>query len=228
MAISISWLVTNQFPQQVYQFASATQILGIIVCFMICYLGYKAYQITKDRKYKYFFNGFLFLGLSFLANITLKTLLQFGYAKYFIEKRYELALAPFFLGYYFFLIGTMLAYASFAVLYSDIKRSNKVWLFYFWTVVAGIYTFRNEVLFNLFSAMLLSFTVLFTYEKYTENRNKDRLKVFWAFLSLFLFHALVIFQTQIPVFFVIRNIMLLTGLVLLLITLLKIHGRTKK
>ncbi len=226
MSFEISTLFSD--PQAFRLFSTIVQALGIVVAFMISYLGFKAYKLTNDRKYKYFFYGFLFLSLSFLANVILNILLRLGYAKYFVEKRYTPYIAPMFGIYYFFLIAVMLAYVSLAIVYSDIKKPNKIWLFYFWTFIVGVYTFRDYLLFNMFSALLLSFVVLFTFEKYRESRKKNQLAIFLAFLSLFLFHFLVIIEKYATIILPIRYIILLAGLVLLLVTLLKIHGRKKK
>jgi hypothetical protein len=229
MAFDISSLIgANNFPQWFYWATAGVQALGIVVSFVISYLGYKAYKLTTDKKYRYFFYGFLFLGLSFLANMVLNILIRSGYARYFVERRYDPYILPFFIVYYVFLIGVMLAYVSLSVVYSDIKKMNKVWLFYVWTFIIGIYTFRDQILFNMFSAVLISFVVMFTFEKYKEKKNKNMLVTCYAFLFLFLFHVLILAQEAIRIIFVIRYAMLLIGLVLLLLTLLKIYGGKKK
>jgi len=230
MGLDIGFLVAlREFPQWFYWATAGIQTLGIIVSFIISYLGYKAYKLRNEKKYKYFFYGFLFLGFSFLGNLALNILLRLGYARFFVEKRYELFIAPLFLVYYFFLIGVLLAYVSFAIVYAEIKKSNKIWLFYFWTFVIGIYTFRDQILFNMFSAIVLSFVMLYAYEKHkASRRDKSVYMIFLAFSSLFLFHILILVQSQIAIFLVIRFVFLLLGLVLLLITLLKIYGRKKK
>ena len=229
MAFDINSLISGtNFPAWFYWATAGVQILGFIVSFVISYLGFKAYKITKDSKYRYFFYGFLFLGLSFLANTVLNVLIRLGFAKYFVERRYDPYILPFFIIYYVFLIGVMLAYVSLSVVYADIKKMNKVWLFYVWTFIVGIYTFRDQLLFNMFSAVLISFVVMFTYEKYKEKRNKNMLMTVLAFAFLFLFHILVLAQEAFRIIFVVRYLMLLIGLVLLLVTLLKIYGGKKK
>lgn len=229
MAFDINSLVSGtNFPQWFNWATAGVQALGIIVSFVISYLGYKAYKLTKDQKYRYFFYGFLFLGLSFLANAVLNVLVRLGFAKYFVERRYDPYILPFFIVYYIFLIGVMLAYVSLAVVYADIKKMDKVWLFYVWTFIVGIYTFRDQLLFNMFSAVLISFVVVYTLEKYREKKNRNMLLTFLAFVFLFLFHVLILAQEALPIMFVIRYIMLLIGLVLLLLTLLKIYGGKKK
>jgi len=229
MGLDIAFLaVLKEIPPWFHLATGGIQILGIIVSFLISYLAYRAYKLTKEEKYRYFFYGFLFLGLSFLVNLAFNIILRLGYVKYFVEKRYELFIAPLFLIYYFFFIGVLLAYVSFAIVYAEIKKTNKIWLFYFWTFVIGIYTFRDLILFNMFAAILLSFVVLLTYEKYKQSKNTNKLFTFLAFSSLFLFHVLVLFQSQIAALIVIRYVILLIGLVLLAFTLLKIYGRKKK
>ncbi|HME87301.1 MAG TPA: hypothetical protein VKE88_02720, partial [Candidatus Nanoarchaeia archaeon] len=136
---------------------------------------------------------------------------------------------PLFGAYYFFLIGVLLAYVSLAIAYANIKKTDKIWLFYVWTFIIAVYTFRDEIMFNMFSAVLLSFIAVYTYERYKENKNKNTLKVFLAFFSLFLFHALIVPQQTFKFIFVARQLILLMGLGLLLDTLLRIHyGRKKK
>jgi len=229
MAFDIVALLTNPvLPQWFYNSAVGIQALGIIVSFVISYIGFKAYKLTKEIKYRYFFYGFLFLGLSFLANLALNVVLKLGYARYLIERRYDPYILPLFLVYYFFLIGTMLAYVSFAIVYEDIKVKSRIWLLYFWTFVIGIYTFRDDLLFNVFSAVLISFTVMFSHEKYLKTRNKNTLFTFLAFLSLFIFHIFILLQQRIPAMLAVRSLILLVGLVLFLIPLLKIYGGKKK
>lgn len=221
-------LMLKEFPQWFYWFAAITQILGIAVSLGISYLGYKAYAITHDKKYKYFFYGFLFLGLNFLANLALNLLIRLGYARYFVEKKYTLFIAPLFGVYYFFWIGLMIAYVSLAIVYSNVKKPSKVWLFYFWTFVVGIYVFKEKMLFNMFSALLLSFIVIYTYERYAEKKNKHMLMTFLAFFALFLFHILVLAEGAIALLFIVKYVILLIGLLLLLYTLSNIYGRKKK
>lgn len=228
MEINLAVLLSNQFRPWIYWAVAGIQFLGVIISFMISYLGIKAYKLTNDKKYKYFFYGFFFLALSFLANVTLNVLIRSGYAKYFVEKKYELFVAPLFMAYYFCLIAVMLAYVSLAILYTDIKNFRKLWLFYFWTFVVGVYTFRDKFMFNMFSAVLLSFVVIHSYDRYLEEKSKNRLLTCFAFLCLFLFHLFVLLEAVIPVFFIVRNLILLVGLVLLLLTLTKIYGGKKK
>ena len=226
--INFTLLLAKQFPNWFYWVVAGIQLLGVVVSFAISYLGFKAYRIIKDTKYKYFFYGFLLLGLSFLANVILNVSIRLGYAKYFVEKKYELFMLPMFGIYYVFLIGVMLAYVSLAAVYSEVKKSNKLWLFYFWTFIVGVYTFRDKLMFNMFSAILLSFIVMYTYDKYLEGKNKNRLLTCLAFFCMFLFHLFVLLETFMPIFFIIRNSILLIGLILLLTTLSKIYGRKKK
>ncbi len=229
MGMSIGFLVAlKEFPSWFYWFAAVTQTLGILVSFAISYLGFRAYKITNDKRYKYFFYGFLFLGLNFLANLALNLLLRLGYAHYFVEKKYTLFVAPLFALYYFFWIGLMLAYVSLAIVYANIKKPVNVWLFYFWTLVVAVYVFRDKILFNMFSAILVSFIVLYAFERYREKRNTSMLATFITFFSLFLFHAFVLMENNIRILFVAKYVVLLIGLVLLLLTLTKIYGRKKK
>lgn len=222
-------LALKEFPQWFYWFAAITQFLGMAVSFGISYLGHIAYTITNEKRYKYFFYGFLFLGLNFFSNLALNILLRTGYAKYLIEQKYTLFVAPLFVLYYFFWMGLMLAYVSIAIVYANIKKPAKVWLFYFWTFIIAIYVFRDKILFNGFSVILLSFIVLFVYERYKEKKNKHMFMTFIAFLCLLLFHLLVLAEGTIAVLFIVKYVILLIGLLLLLYTLSKIfYGRKKK
>lgn len=226
--MDLSFLMAGEQPW-FRMFSTSIQVLGVIVAFMISYLGFKAYRLTKDKKYKYFFIGFFFMGASFLANVVLNLIIQSGNIGYFLEKRYELFVAPLFAGYYLLLIGMMLAYVSLAVLYSDTKNSKNIGLFYFWAFVVGAYSFRESVLFNTLCAVILSFVVLYSFDKYRTNQNKSTLITYFAFFCLFLFHALVWLQQVMPAFVIIRHIILLAGLIMLLAPLIKIfYGRKKK
>ncbi len=229
MTANTAILFIQQYPQLTYALTTGIQILGILVSFFISFLGYKAYKITNDAKHKYFFYGFLFLGLSFLANLALNVLLRSSFAKYLLESQYHYYTLSFFGIYYIFLLGMMLAYLSLAIVYTDMNKSKDIWLFYFWTIIIGIYTFTGQdVLFNIVCALLLSFVVLFTYQKYKENRNANRRSTFLAFFCLFLFHILGVIPA-IDYLFMIRELILLIGLILLLIPLWKIqYGRKKK
>jgi hypothetical protein len=228
MVLDFTTLAIVPFTQLFYGYAVAIETLGMIVAFLISFLGYKAFKLTKESKYKYFFYGFLFLALNFLAHVILNLLVRFGYVKFFLEKRYTLYIAPLFAGYYFFLIALILAYISFAILYSDVKKTKTVWLYYVWAFVIGAYSFRDYVQFNIMAAVPLSFVCMLIYKKYKENKNKNLLMTFYAFLSLFLFHALTALEPVTSLFYVVRYSILLIGLVLLFITLIKIHGRKKK
>jgi len=226
--MDFSWLLTNEQPW-FRVFSTSIQILGVIVAFMISYLGFKAYRLTQDRKYKYFFVGFFFMGASFLANAVLNLVVQSGTVGYFLEKRYEPFVAPLFGGYYVLLIAMMLAYVSLAVLYADVKNTKKIFLFYFWAFLIGAYSFKEGVLFNTLCALVLSFVVVFSYDKYKINRNKSTLYTFWGFFCLFLFHLLMWLQQVMLVFIIIRDIILLAGLIMFLAPMIKIfYGRKKK
>ncbi|MBN2421567.1 hypothetical protein JXB27_04785 [Candidatus Woesearchaeota archaeon] len=226
--MDLSWLMVGEQPWY-RMFNTSTQLLGVVVAFMISYLGFKAYRLTRDKKYKYFFIGFFFMGASFLANAVLNIIIQSGNIGYFLEKRYEPFIAPLFGGYYFLLIGMMLAYVSLAILYSGAGSSKNVGLFYFWALVIGAYSFKESVLFNTLCGMILSFVVLYSFDKYRANQNKSTLLTYLAFFCLFLFHALVWLQQVMPVFLIVRQIILLLGLVMLLAPMLRIfYGRKKK
>jgi hypothetical protein len=222
-------LLRGFLPQRYSAMATSIETLGVIVSLIISYFAYKGYKLTNEKKYKYFFYGFLFLAVNFLAHVVLNVLVNLDYVKYFVQKRYLPYIAPLFSVYYFFLIAALLAYVSFAIVYADVKHPKKIWLFYLWAFLLGAYTFRNQVQFNILSAIPLSFVALLAFEKYQEHKNKNQLFTSLSFFSLFLYHVLVIFQLQSRNIYIIRYFILLFGLVLLLVTLLRIfYGRKKK
>lgn len=229
MATDVYLALLQSFPQNVRGFSTSVEVVGILVAFLISYLGYKAYKLTQDKKYEYFFYGFLLLGLNYLSHVVLNLLIRFGIARYFVERKFTIFIAPVFGVYYFFLIAVLLAYVSLAIVYSEVKQTKKVWLFYFWALVVGAYTFRDYVMFNIVSAIPLSYVVALTYEKYKEKRNKNMLYTVFAFIALFLFHILAVLEPAYTGGRLIRYAILLLGLILLFIPLSRIlHGGKKK
>lgn len=224
-------LVFVSFAQAFYKYTAAVETLGIIVALMISYYGYKAYKLTNQRKHRYFFYGFLFLGVNFFAHVLLNLMLRLGFARWFVEQKYTIYIWPLFGIYYFFLIGLLLAYISFAILYLQIKNKRDIRLFYMWGFVIGAFSFTEYLVFNVLAAVPLSFIVLHLYDKYKSNKRRQTNQLFTllAFVSLFLFHILVLLEPLTNIFFTIRYTVLLIGLLFLLVTFLRIfYGRTKK
>lgn len=222
-------LIRGFLPQRFSALAIGIEILGIIVSFLICYFAYKGYKLTTEKRYKYFSYGFLFLGLNFLSHVILNILVNMDYVQYFVEREYTPVILSLFGIYYLFLIAVMLAYMLLAMVYSEAKSQKWTWLFFFWAIVIGTYAFRDQTTFNLFSAIPLSFIVFITFEKYLQTKNKNLLFTSMSFLCLFLFHVLVLIELINKTIYIVRYLILLVGLILLLITLLKIfYGRKKK
>ena len=112
-------------PQRYSLTATAIEFLGIIVAFMISYLGFKAYKLTKEKKYQYFSWGFLLLAFNFLSHVVLNILVNFNFVEFFVENKFRPFIIPLFGVYYFFLMAALLAYISFAIVYADINIQRR-------------------------------------------------------------------------------------------------------
>ncbi len=228
-------IVSINGPEWFYTAGSVMQIVFALATLLIAGFSYKAYMLSKERKYKYFSFGFLSLALGY-ATISLSNLLVFlGMYDGVISRMNELNTANIlYLGHIFFiLVGFMLLLA----VAMKLQQRKLIALLFALVLLLVAFAYQYYIKFHIISFLLLAFMAWQFYENYREKRTMNAGLVFTSFYLLAFAELFLLGMVQItPVLYAVGHFLQLAGFGLLLLMFARIqkgdnggkHGRKKK
>lgn len=209
----------------------AIQFFGALIALFIAIYGYKAYKLTKDRKYLYFGSAFGLLSFHLFLFVSMIPAL-YVYYTYFrhIDPGVLLSVSHFLNFIYMFI--TLMAYAVFVVIYAGMARRSLMLLLgsLVFALVMYSYIYISFIGFNLVALLLLLFVIAYNAKNYIRKKKKGSSLVLSAFILIALGHLFFILEMFNSVFYVIGHIIQLIGYISLLVVVLRIlkHGREKR
>jgi hypothetical protein len=165
---------------------AALELVATIACFLILIAGYRAFNLSHDRKFKFFGLAFFFLGISFLAR-TLVHLLFFKYSSTYIVKHVA---ELFNYGSFFYIALTLAAYLIILTVSLDIGGKKTTALLFSLAFVGIFFSTIPLKIFHLFSLIVLAYILGHYLNNYLDKKNFTALLTFLAFLLILAGHVL--------------------------------------
>ena len=212
--------------------------VGLLITLLIAAYSWRMYRVNGDNKFAYFSFAFLLVGLSFLAKIVTSGILYYtpvrdvaaDVLRPVAGQRLELSQlfyrAGFFLQMVTMLGGWLLIFFISQKSRARLRKFHEVTqIALFLYLVLLIYVVSNfkYFVFYLTSGVLLGLIVLNYYKNYLNtNRNANAYKVMLSFLFILIGNFFFIFVFLAQSFYVIGELFLLLGFLLLLSTYRKV------
>ncbi|MEM4336578.1 MAG: hypothetical protein QXG86_01070 [Candidatus Woesearchaeota archaeon] len=190
-------------------------IFSFIVSALICSFSYKAYKITKEKKFRNFLFAFGFITLSFvtqtITNIFVYINLKSGLdISYFVNK-----------GFIIYAFLTIVGFFILAVMSLKIKDIKMISLLASIIFIFIIYSKAFIVAFRVVTLLLLTFITFTFYKNYYEKKTGNSMLVFFSFLLMTISQFFYIGGRFNEIIFIIGNAFLFIGYVLLFVTILR-------
>jgi len=223
-------------PLWFYGFDSIMCIISAMVGFALSFFFYNIQSLTKNKRHKYLYIGFLLLSMSlFLVGIgSAYSYINFKMCAQLctlgiMDKVFSIEDFTYFI--YFGL--SLIAYFMFILTYKDDKtKFSKILVPILIAVAILILGFvvmnQNRFLwysysayFHLTALIMIGFVVFKTMSNYYNKRNTSTMLVMSSFIFIFLFHLLYFFSFANTWSYVLSHISLLAGFSMLLYMLLR-------
>ena len=212
--------------------------VGLLITLLIAAYSWRMYRVNGDNKFVYFSFAFLLVGLSFLAKIVTSGILYYtpvrdvaaDVLRPVAGQRLELSQlfyrAGFFLQMVTMLGGWLLIFFISQKSRARLRKFHEVTqiaLFLYLVLLISVVSNFKYFVFYLTSGVLLGLIVLNYYKNYLNtNRNANAYKVMLSFLFILIGNFFFIFVFLAQSFYVIGELFLLLGFLLLLSTYRKV------
>ncbi|MFH1276068.1 MAG: hypothetical protein ABIH82_03075 [Candidatus Woesearchaeota archaeon] len=216
------------------------ELVGFMVALLIAGYSLKSYKISGEKRFQYFSLAFILISLSLFMKVITSSAVYFEQARMVADVLIRPALgsgreystlfynAGFFLEMASMLGGWLLLFFVSQKARGRLRKYyelSQMGLFvYLVLLISWIANFKN-VAFYLTGTVLLSLIVLNYYKNYLNNGNKNTLLVMNSFVLMFIGNLLFVFMTVIPLLYVLGQIFLLMGFILLLYTYMKVRRK---
>jgi hypothetical protein len=212
-----------------YGIDSLIEISIAVISFVIFGYSRRIYKIVRERNYQLFSWAFLLIGISFIlkiiSNFTLLHKIQFVGANfvYTIIHEFEYMDAINFIGYIGFKLLFALGFILLFLIITKTKQKEDIFLIFYLSIITLLFSIYFDFVFHL-TIMFISLILTFHfYENHKTQREKSSLLVFLSFGLIFLSSLIFIFNEIHSAFYVLGEILLLAGFVIILIN----HIRSK-
>ncbi len=172
---------------------SVPEMISLVISLIIIGATYKAYKLTKDRKFFFFGLSFAFIALSFISKIAAELIIRSEARESIMEAMRSAAVIDF--GQIGFVLTTLLAYVALMMLVFKVHDKRLVSMFCVFTFLFALFAYKEIVLLHILSIIILGFITSVFFENYNKKKHMASLFVFLSFLL----------QTIAHVFYIIAN-----------------------
>lgn len=211
-------------PNWFYGVDIIIELISLVVAGLIAYFSYKAFKLTKERKYFFFALAFFLIAVAFISKMYGLMIACTGLAKaslgYFTAVTKNMTFIQFiysmgyFLQRFIFLVG-LLALTSLCL---RIRNRKTIFMLVFFVFIATWFSNQSYLIFHIIAAFLLIYISLYFYVNYLRKRTFSARLVPMSFFLLLISQILFIFVVMDLNLYVIANVFQLAGFVLLLFT----------
>lgn len=224
-------IISLMGPAWAYGVDVAIQFFGALIALFIAIYGYKAYKLTKDKKYLYFGSAFGLLSFNLFLFVLMIPALYIYYT-YLSGVDPGMLLSVSHMLNFIYMFVTLMAYTVFVVIYAGMARRSLMLLLGSLVFALVIYSYANVsfIGFNLVALLLLAFVIGYNLKNYIKKERSSSPLVLSAFALIALGHLFFILEIFNSLFYVLGHITQLIGYVCLLVVVLRImkHGGKKR
>jgi len=217
-------IIALRGPTWVYVLDAVVQFFVAFIAIIVCYYGYKAYKISKDKRCLYFSSAFALLGLNlFIFSVLIPAL--FVYYNFFhpidAGKFVYISKALNFI----YMFATLMAYTLFVFIYAKIKRKGIKILLTLLVLGLAINSFIkvSSLSFNLVAILLLLFILFYVSRNYFKKKSFNSFLVFLTFCLIQISHLLFIGALYYNNFYFFAHLTQLVGYSILFILFMRIN-----
>jgi len=198
-------------PLWFYGLATVTYMFVSVVCFLIAFLALRSYRIISSTSYIHLFFSFLILGFAFLA-LLVPSALTYLYRGLVPSGMNRVN----YLGFMTYYTLSLFSYIILTLLYLPRKKRELPLIFVpLW--------YADSTRFHVSSIIMILYVFLRSLLNSLKKRNRDSYLVSYSFLSLLIFHLLLLLVPFNVRIYVTANVFLLTGFLSLLYMLLRVR-----
>lgn len=216
------------------------EVVSLIVAFLIAGYSWRAFRISKENKFAYFSFAFLLVAMGFFFKIFTSGILYYSPVRDIavevlrpvvgthLQFTHILYRAGFFLQMVPMLGAWLLIFFISQKSRARLKKFyevSQIALFIYLILLISVVSNFKFFVFYLTSAVLLGLIVLNYYKNYLNTENKNTRKVMLSFLFIFLGNIFLIFIFLSEGLYVLGEILILIGFLILLYTYNKIVSR---
>ncbi len=216
-------------PAVIYGLDALIQFFVAFVAFIVAAIGKKAYRLTSNKKFLYFFGAFLLLGFSSLifAFVTASLFVYYTYYSH-VDVAYLLPIAH--MLNFFYILSIFWAYTLFIFIYSEVRRKSISALIATLVLALAVYSFigRSLVAFNLISILLLVFILYYTSQNWFKKKTTNSLLVFLIFGLITLAHLTNVFGIYNEKFYIVGHLLQIVGYLNLFLLFMRVNYAKKK
>ncbi len=194
--------------------------LKIIAVLIISLFSYKAYKITKEKKYLTLSTAFIVILFAFITKILsyyffIKNMLCLGCIGY----------ESFFLFYFLHIILYVLGTGILVLLYSEQNDNVSLTFLGVLLFIISMMSIKNFVLFSGLEGLLFGFITLKIIEKYNIRKNKNALISILGFGLLSIAHFMKAYYYFSPYTYIVGEILNIIGYVIISIVVFRIFNK---
>ena len=211
------------------------QGISLVIALLIAMYSFRMYKVTDENKFAYFAGAFVLIAIGFISSIITQSLVYFRPVRTVAmdmlvpvvgraAKGVNYSQLFFRTGFFVSMVTTLGAWLL--MFFVSQKRSGRlkryydvsqIALFVYLLVLISIVSNFTYFVFYLTSLVIIGLTVLNYYKNYLNtNRNRNAKTVMNAFIALMVGHLFFVFVFLFPSFYVIGQVLVLIGLLMLL------------
>ena len=216
------------------------ELIGLVIALLISGYSWKSYRVSGEVRLRYFSLAFLLIGFSFFVKILTSSAVYYQEVRMVADTFIRPALGPdreysviFYKGGFFLEMASMLGGWLLLFFISQKARErlkkyyelSQMGLFVYLVLLVSWVASFKYVAFYLTSTVLISLIVLNYYKNYLNNNNKNTLSIMNSFSLMLLGNIFFVFMFLTPLFYVLGQVFLLLGFILLLYTYMKVRWK---
>jgi len=208
-------MIDARIPLWFYGTTSVIYLLSSLICFLVAFFSYKTYKMDKKKKILFLLFGFLLLGFGFIMLASPSLYIYFGLKNY---QQTTLSINYVnYIGFSAYYVLSTIAYFLFLIMYfpKNFKTKNFIIFVPLW--------YTDSVNFHILSIVLILTVLIQTIINSIKKRNLNSYLVMFAFLSLTLFHLLLLLTSFSVTNFILANSILILGFLSLLFMLIRVN-----
>jgi len=202
-------------PLMFYGIVSVVYLAVAVIGFLVGYFAFKVYRLTSKNSVRNLSISFFILSLGFLilTAISLYTYIQID----FFNSLSNIVLFNYY-GFSIYYVSSLIAYLLLALTYfSENRKIIPIVFVNLW--------YANFTQFHLASLLLIGFVIFKNLKNSIKRKSLDSYLVTFAFISLAMFHILLLLTTFTPFMYVVANLFLIVGFLSLLTMLIRVYRK---
>ena len=207
-------------PNWFFFYSILFEIAFSLITAFVSFYSFKIYNLTKQKEYKIFGAGFLFISASYLLwaviNSFLLDKINDGIQALTLQEFVSIGAVGICIYMFLFITGLV------TITYTTLKVNNsKIYaLLLIISVIAVAFSLNKALAFQLLSLVFISFLILHYFSQFNKNRDSKRFIILLAFILLFISRIQFILSTTNYIYYVIGHIFEFFAYLLVLLRLI--------